>query len=282
MAYLAPIHRPSSVRHAIKLSFTAPDSEDLIVAKANRLEIWNSTPGDTTLVLQHSKAIYGKVTLLHKIRPATSQTDHLFVGTDRYHYFTLSWDAERQNLKTEKSMVDIAEKSARDSQTGDRVHIDPTSRFMTLEVYEGVVNVLPIAHAGKGKRKAADHEIGELGMPIQVRIPELFVRSSCFLYRRDVRGKTDPMFAVLYEDSKNQVRIKIRELEYSPSLRPNEEPATADMQKGVDVSGEHSDSTFMRSDAQKDATWAVAKSCGMLSKHLGLEVSGEQKLTDPT
>ncbi|KAF7194854.1 DNA damage-binding protein 1b [Pseudocercospora fuligena] len=239
MAYLAPIHRPSSIRHALKLSFTSPDAEDLVVAKANRLEIWRANPGDTTLVLQHSKAIYGKVTLLHKLRPATSQTDHLFVGTDRYNYFTLSWDDERQDLKSEKSMVDIAEKAARDSQTGDRVHIDPTSRFMTLEVYEGVVNVLPIAHAGKGKRKAADNEIGELGDPIQVRIPELFVRSSCFLYRRDTgpRGKTDPMFAVLYEDSKTQVRIKIRELEYSPSLRPNEEPATAELEKGVDVTG---------------------------------------------
>ncbi|KAM3424282.1 hypothetical protein BST61_g11180 [Cercospora zeina] len=241
MAYLAPIHRPSSVRHAIKLSFTAPDSDDLILSKANRLEIWSPNPqqpGDPTLVLQHTQAIYGKITMLQKLKPATSHTDHLFVGTDRYHYFTLSWDVEKKQLRTEKSMVDIAEKSARDSQTGDRVHIDPTARFMTLECYEGVVNVLPIAHAGKGKRKAADHEIGELGDPIPVRIPELFVRSSCFLHKRQAGTKlADPMFAVLHEDSQNRLRVKVCELEYQPSLRPTEEPATAELEKGHEVEG---------------------------------------------
>lgn len=241
MSYIAPIHRPSSVRHAIKLSFTAPDAEDLIVAKANRLEIWATNPqqpGDPTLVLQHTRAIYGKVTMLQKLRPATSPTDHLFVGTDRYNYFTLSWDADTRRLKTEKSMVDIADKSARDSQTGDRVHIDPTARFMTLECYEGVVNVLPIAHAGKGKRRAADNEIGELGDPIPVRIPELYVRSSCFLHKRHGGTKiADPVFAVLHEDSQNMPRIKIRELEYQPSLRPNEEPATAELERGQEVQG---------------------------------------------
>ncbi|KAF2217190.1 hypothetical protein CERZMDRAFT_32744 [Cercospora zeae-maydis SCOH1-5] len=241
MAYLAPIHRPSSVRHAIKLSFTAPDSEDLILAKSNRLEIWSPNPqrpGDPTLVLQHTRAIYGKITMLQKLKPAASQTNHLFVGTDRYHYFTLSWDAEKKQLRSEKSMVDIAEKSARDSQTGDRAHIDPTARFMTLECYEGVVNVLPIAHAGKGKRKAADHEIGELGDPIPVRIPELFVRSSCFLHKRQAGTKlADPVFAVLHEDSQNRLRVKVCELGYQPSLRPNEEPATAELEKGHEVEG---------------------------------------------
>ncbi|SMR61270.1 unnamed protein product [Zymoseptoria tritici ST99CH_3D1] len=242
MAYLAPIHRASSVRHAIKLSFLGPDTQDLIVAKANRLEIWSSSPqfpDDPTLFLQHTKALYGKATLLHKLRPATSPTDHLFVGTDRYNYLTLSWDAELKELKTEKSYVDIAEKAARDSQTGDRVHIDPTSRFMTLECYEGVVNILPIAHAGKGKRKAADDEIGELADPIQVRIPELFVRSTCFLHRRQAGAKhAKPAFALMYEDSQNKVRIKVRELEYGQSLRPSEEPSTADLDEGKEVSGQ--------------------------------------------
>lgn len=237
MAYLAPIHRASSVRHAIKLSFLEPDSEDLIVARANRIEIWSpASIEDPTLLLSHSKALYGKVTLFHKIRPATSATDHLFIGTDRYHYFTLSWDAETSSLKTEKSFVDIAEKAARDSQTGDRVAIDPTCRFMALECYEGVVNVLPIAHAGKGKRKAAESEIGELADPIPVRIPELFVRSSCFVHKRQAGTKqANPEFAVLHEDSQNKPRIKLRELEYGQSLHPAEEPSTAELEKVREV-----------------------------------------------
>ena len=242
MAYLAPIHRPSSVRHALKLSFLSANSDDLVVAKANRLEIYAANPQDLTqqLVLQHSKALYGKITLLHKLRPAKSETDHLFVGTDRYHYFTLSWGQAKKELVTEKSYQDVAEKSARDSQTGDRVLIDPTSRFMTLECYEGVVNVLPIAHAGKGKRKAADNEIGELGDPIPVRIPELFVKSTCFVHKRQAGTKlANPEVAILWEDtSSSRMRLKVRELEYTPSLRPAEEPGTAELENGREAQGE--------------------------------------------
>jgi DNA damage-binding protein 1 len=110
---------------------------------------------------------------------------------------------------------------------------------MTLECYEGVVNVLPIAHAGKGKRKAAENEIGQLGDPIPVRVPELFVRSTCFLHKRQAGPRLpDPAFALLEQDPQDKLRIKIRELEYAPSLRPQEEPATAELEKGRDVQGE--------------------------------------------
>jgi len=243
MAYLAPIHRPSSVRHAIHLTFLAPDSADLIVAKANRLEIWSPTPNAPDLLsLRHIKTLYGKVTLLHRLRPATSPTDHVFVGTDRYHYFTLSWDAAAREIKTEKSYVDVAEKAARDSQTGDRVHIDPTERFMTLECYEGVVNVIPISQAGsgKGKRKAtAAGIVGDLQDPIPVRIPELHVRSTCFLHKRQPGPRpSPPAFAVLQEDSMNRPRLKVRELDFAASLRPHEEPSTAVLNNAHDVQGE--------------------------------------------
>ena len=32
MAYIAPIHRPSSIRHALKLNFLAADEDCLVVA----------------------------------------------------------------------------------------------------------------------------------------------------------------------------------------------------------------------------------------------------------
>ncbi|KAK3112169.1 hypothetical protein LTR53_011827 [Teratosphaeriaceae sp. CCFEE 6253] len=241
MAYLAPIHRPSSVRHAVQLSFLSPTSADLIIAKANRLEIWSPSPQDPSqLALAHAKTLYGKVTLFHKLRPATSATDHLFVGTDRYHYFTLSWDPDRQQLRTEKSYVDIAEKPARDSQTGDRVHIDPSSRFLSLECHEGVVNILPITHAGKGKRKAADNEIGELQDPVPIRIPELFARSTCFVHKRSTTASrlAAPELAILYEDSTHHVRLNVRRLDYQPSLRPADEPPTAELESCRSAQGD--------------------------------------------
>jgi DNA damage-binding protein 1 len=82
--------------------------------------------------------------MLERIRPAASRTDHLFVGTDRYQYFTCSWNDATKQIKTEQSYVDQADKVLRDSRDMDRCHIDPTSRFLTLELYDGVVTVVPI------------------------------------------------------------------------------------------------------------------------------------------
>lgn len=164
------------------------------------------------------------------VRPGSSPTDHLFVGTDRYTYFTVSWDPEKKQLRTEKSYVDLADKSSRDSQTGDRCLIDPSGQFMTLEIYEGLVTVIPIVQPNaraqseqqkrKGKQVASsssgatasgDRVVGELGEPCLTRIDELAVRSSAFLY---TQAKQKPRLALLYEDSLKRVRLRIRELEF--------------------------------------------------------------------
>ncbi len=151
--------------------------------------------------------------MLQNIRPASSDTDHLFVGTDRYTYFTVSWDAETRQLRTEKSFVDTADKTTRDSQTGDRCLIDPTGRFMTLELFEGVVTVIPILHKSK-KKGAPEVDVGNLGHPLPARISELFVRSSAFLHPR--RGPAEkPKLALLYEDNHRKVRVTVRELDYA-------------------------------------------------------------------
>ncbi|KAH0175179.1 DNA damage-binding protein 1, partial [Aureobasidium melanogenum] len=178
MAYLASIHRPSSVRHALKLNFLSAEDDTLVVAKANRLEFYAQQQDG--LVLQHSKAIYGKVIMLQSIRPASSETDHLFVGTDRYMYFTLSWDAANKQLRTENSFKDLSDRAAREAQLGERCNIDPTRRYMTIEIYEGIVSVVPIAHETK-RKSTSTAQLGDIGEPTSVRIPELNVRSSTFL-----------------------------------------------------------------------------------------------------
>lgn len=145
-------------------------------------------------------------------------------------YFVLSWDPTAKQLKTEKSYQDLADNSSRDSQTGDRCLVDPTGRFMTLEVYEGIVNVVPIAT--EGKRKSKD-EPGTLRDPIPTRIPELFVRSSAFVHRR--REKDKPQLALLYEDSTGHVNLRIRELDYSPGLK---DEGSAEFETPIDIEGD--------------------------------------------
>ncbi|KAF2739090.1 DNA damage-binding protein 1 [Polyplosphaeria fusca] len=208
MAYVAPIHRASSVRHALKLSFLAPDQDCLVVAKANRLEFY--TQGADGLSLQHTKAVYGKVTMLEKLRPASSPTDHLFVGTDRFTYFTLAWNAATKQLQTEKTFESVADNAARESQTGERVHVDPSGRFMTLEVYEGIITVIPLVQ-GRGKKRKHESDAVQLGEPVPARIQEMFVRSSAFLRPQN----TDKAkLAILYEDGQSRANLRIRELSF--------------------------------------------------------------------
>ncbi|KAK5331714.1 hypothetical protein LTR93_000719 [Exophiala xenobiotica] len=236
MSYVVPIHRPSGVRLAVKLNFLDPDVDTLIVAKANRLEIYEQGPEGLTLL--HSKTVYGYITILETFRPSSSKTDHLFVGTDRYQYFTCSWDADIRQLKTAQSYVDLADKVLHDSRELDRCHIDPTGRFMTLELYDGVVTVLPFVQPSnkRVKRESTSNTVGTLGEPVQVRIEELLTRSSAFL-RSDPDSKEDPKLAILWEDNQENPQLKIRELKYYPGG----EQATADLETIAELNGDQLD-----------------------------------------
>lgn len=132
-------------------------------------------------------------------------------------YFTLSWDPSTNSLRTEKSFKDISERAAREAQLGERCNVDPTRKFMTLEIYEGIVTVIPLAHDGKRK---SNLEPGTLGEPAPARISELNVRASAFLHR--VKEKDKPEIALLYEDSMGKVQLKFRELSFDAPLKPDE------------------------------------------------------------
>ena len=149
--------------------------------------------------------------MLEKIRPTNSLVDHLFVGTDRYTYFTLSWDASLKQIRTEKSYVDQSDKTGRDAQSGDRCLVDPTRRFMTLELFEGILTVIPLSHKGK----KGEVSTGLMGEPTPIRIPELFIRSWTYLYPRKTGAKEKPVLAMLYVDSQQKVRLKLKILHFS-------------------------------------------------------------------
>ncbi|RMZ90486.1 hypothetical protein DV736_g2266, partial [Chaetothyriales sp. CBS 134916] len=195
MSYIVPVHRPSGVRHALKLHFLSPAHDTLVVAKANRLE---------------------------RLQPAASATDHLFVGTDRYQYFTCSWDAAARQIKTEQSYVDQADKVLRSSRDMDRAHVDPTRRFMTLELYDGIVTT------------------GTLGEPAQVRIEELLVRSSAFV-QTEPNSTAPPRLAMLWEDNHDDPQLKVRELRYSAAAdQPSASLRTvAELRKNLDPGVSH-------------------------------------------
>lgn len=191
-------------------------------SKANRLEIYSQTPDG--LVMSHTRSLYGKVTMLEKLRPAHSMTDHLFIGTDRYMYFTVSWDAQIRQLITEKNYVDQADRSLRDSQTQDQCLMDPTKRFMALLLFDGIVTVLPIVQ--RSSRKGLP-EAGALGDPVSARISEFFVRSAAILYAREKDGE-EANIAFLYENNEQKVCLIVRNLVYTAG--GSGDPGSADLE----------------------------------------------------
>ena len=137
--------------------------------------------------------------------------------------------------------MDLADSSLRDAQSGDRCLADPTGRFLTIEVYEGVVTVIPISWgegSGKGKQPAQGfvHDVpssGGLADPLPARIEELAVRSSAFLDRD--RGDTrPPRMAILYEDTMGEVKLKLRDLVYTHSTVTGDGGAMAELTE-VDI-----------------------------------------------
>ncbi|TVY78325.1 DNA damage-binding protein [Lachnellula suecica] len=197
MAYLAPIHRPSSVRHAIKLNLLDPEEECLVLAKANRVEIWTS--GQEGLKMLHSKAIYGRICMFAQIRPQGSYVDHLFIGTIRFQYFTICWNPTTREFDTVQTFVDLTERQMKESYSRDLCNVDPTGRFLTIELFAGVMNLVKIKNPRKGIRKATEY----LEKPEQVRITELKVRASTFLHTENNR----PKIAFLYQEGKGEVKL---------------------------------------------------------------------------
>lgn len=126
--------------------------------------------------------------MLQRLRPKDSETDLLFIGTDRLQYFNVVWNPVTDQLDTvEQGIEDTAEQYMRHSQSQNKCLVDPTGRFMAMHLWEGVLNVfrLPTRKGTTTKLVALD----------QVRLTELWMKASTFLHSRTGH----PMIAFLYK-----------------------------------------------------------------------------------
>lgn len=140
-----------------------------------------------------------------------SPTDHLFIGTDRFMYFVVSWDAEIEQLRTEKTYVDQADQTARESMNHDQCLMDPLYQFMALQPYDGVVTILPIT--GKNGKNGLGVD-GPLANPVPARVPHFFIRSSAFMHAPNKRAQ-EPSIAFLYEDNHQKSCLCERVMSYT-------------------------------------------------------------------
>lgn len=161
--------------------------------KANQIEIWNYS--EQGLVLFLSKSFHGRISMLAKIRPIGSTTDHLFIGTLRFKYFTAAWNNVISDLQTIQSFEDSSDRHMRESQSRDGCLVDPTGQYLMLELFEGVINLIKILKPKKGR---SDYRNDYMDKAEQVRLSELKVRASTFLFTEDQL----PKVALLYTEGK--------------------------------------------------------------------------------
>jgi DNA damage-binding protein 1 len=180
------------------LCLDSQNSSLISCRKANRIEIWE--PTTEGLVMRHSKAIHGSVSMFAKMRPPNAVTDHLLIGTIRFRYFTVAWNPETQQLETMQSFEDLTEKYIEESNTQDRCLVDPTGNYFMIELYQGILSLGKIKHR---LRRSKDGNEDYLERPEQVRITELKVRASTFLYTESNR----PKIALLYEEARGKMRL---------------------------------------------------------------------------
>ncbi|KAK4144568.1 uncharacterized protein C8A04DRAFT_36560 [Dichotomopilus funicola] len=227
MAYIAPIHRPSSARHAIRAHIFSENEESLVLAKANRLEIWLLSEG--ALSLATSKAVNGTITILQKLRPKDSKTDLLFIGTERFQYFTLTWNSDTRRLDSTDTILDPGERHMRDSQSQDRCLVDPSGRYLMMHLWEGVLTMLRL---GERKNKLM------MTWRNQVRLSELFIRASTFLYTETGQ----PKIAFLYQSRADATDAKLATYRVTADDR-NIEPSKFDPDRDRDIDTDIPDSS---------------------------------------
>lgn len=139
----------------------------------------------------HSLVIYGTISMIQKLRSKDSPTDLLFVGTDRQKYFTLEWNASRRRLEEVQTLEDQGEVHMRDSQSLDRCLVDPSGRYLCLHLWEGVLSIFRLPN----RKSTVANNTRTLMWMDQVRLSELFIKASTFLYTETGH----PKIAFLYQ-----------------------------------------------------------------------------------
>lgn len=162
--------------------------------KANRLEIWNLV--DSNLVLVHSRVVHGTISMLQKLQPKDSPTELLFVGTDRFQYFSVAWNTSTNQLDTIDDFHDVGEKHMRDSQSQDKCLVDPSGKYMAMLLWEGVLSILRLR-----SRKGLTMKLDWME---QIRMAEMFIKGSTFLH-----SETHPKIAFLYQTRSDSADTKL-------------------------------------------------------------------------
>jgi DNA damage-binding protein 1 len=149
----------------------------------------------------HSLVVYGAISMIQKVRPKDFQTDLLFVGTEKQRYFTLEWNPTTKRLEEVQVLEDRGEKHMRDSQSQDKCLVDPSGRYLCLHLWEGVLSIFRLPN----RKSTIANNTRSLLLMDQIRLSELFIKASTFLYTETGH----PKVAFLYQSDTETQSAKI-------------------------------------------------------------------------
>lgn len=136
--YVVSSQKSTAVHHAVACNFVSPDETNLVVVKSNNIEVLSLV--SDSLILKIKTSLYGKITSLHAYRPRTSNTDVLFVLTERKHFCVLGFDPVLEVLIT-LARGNLKDRVGHDVESGQRALMDPENRMIGMVLYDGLLKV---------------------------------------------------------------------------------------------------------------------------------------------
>ena len=139
-SYVVSCQKSTAIHHAVKCHFLNNNENEpnIIVAKNNKIEVYSVV--SDSLVLKIKTTLYGNVTSMHSYRPQSSETDVLFVLTERKYFCVLKYDTVKEVLIT-VAKGNMKDRVGRDIETGQRAFLDPELRMIGMLLYDGVLKV---------------------------------------------------------------------------------------------------------------------------------------------
>eukprot|EP00117_Sycon_ciliatum_P004057 scpid20029/ scgid8581/ DNA damage-binding protein 1; Damage-specific DNA-binding protein 1 len=188
--YVVTAQSSTSVHQCLKANITGKDDVNLLVAKGRNLELSLSTAEGLKPMLV--TPIRGHIEVMLAYRPENSETDHIFLLTERLWAMVFSYDQETKEFVTH-CCGDAYQRTGRPCDTGFIGVIDPRHKVIALRLYAGMIKIIPLEQLHKSQQF----------FTFDVRLEHLQLIDMCFLHNSD-----QPTLAYIHQDEASHRHVQ--------------------------------------------------------------------------
>lgn len=137
----------------------------------------------------------------------------MFVSTERYDTFILSYDISKGEIVTEAG-GNIADRISRQTEKGQLAVVDPDSKLVCLHTHIGNIKLIPLdfsqSHTSSSSSSSTVSNSSlahpkEMKEAFNIKIEELCIHDIAFIHASPL---PHPVLAILYQDSKENRHLK--------------------------------------------------------------------------